>query len=202
MSRRRVAILISGTGSNMVALVRAMQAADHPATPVLVFSNDPAAPGLARARELGVPVSAADHRAYPGRESFDAVVQQALAESGADLVACAGYMRIMTDALVQSWAGRMLNIHPSLLPLFKGLHTHERALAAGMAIHGCTVHEVVPELDAGPILGQAAMPILPGDTAETLAARLLEREHQLYPAVLAAFAQDPEAARRAPLALL
>src|SRR5699024_5104797 len=112
------------------------------------------------------------------------------------------YLRIMTDDLVRAWAGRMLNIHPSLLPLFKGLDTHARALEAGVAIHGCTVHEVVPELDAGRILGQAAVPVLPGDTGPVLAARVLEREHRLYPAVLAAFARNPDAARSAPLALL
>jgi phosphoribosylglycinamide formyltransferase 1 len=200
--RRRVAILISGTGSNMAALIRAMQVPDHPAEPVLVFSNDPAAPGLDRAQALGVPTAAADHRRSPDRESFDAEVQRALESAGVDLVACAGYMRIMTDRLVEAWRGRMLNVHPSLLPLFKGLHTHARALEAGVAIHGCTVHEVVPELDAGRILGQAAVPVLPGDTPGTLAARVLAREHVLYPAVLAAVARDPEAARHAPLALL
>lgn len=200
--KRRVAILISGAGSNMVALVRSMQAADHAAEPVLVFSNNPAAPGLAKARALDVPTVAIDHRSFPDRESFDAEMQRALDAAGADLVACAGYLRIMTDALVRAWEGRMLNIHPSLLPLFKGLHTHERALAAGVAIHGCTVHEVVPELDGGTILGQAAVPVVPGDTARTLASRVLMQEHRLYPAILAAFARDPDAARRAPMAIL
>jgi phosphoribosylglycinamide formyltransferase 1 len=203
VSRRRVAILISGTGSNMVALVRAMQAPGHPAEPVLVFSNDPAAPGLAKAQALGVPTGAIDHRPFGrDRAAFDAAVQRALESAGADLIACAGYMRIMTDRLVQAWEGRMLNVHPSLLPLFKGLHTHARALEAGVAIHGCTVHEVVPEIDAGRILGQAAVPVLPGDTPERLSARVLAREHRLYPAVLTAFARDREAARNAPLALL
>ncbi|HET7409087.1 MAG TPA: phosphoribosylglycinamide formyltransferase, partial [Paracoccaceae bacterium] len=189
MSRRRVAILISGAGSNMAALIRAMQAPGHPARPVLVFSNDPAAPGLSSARGLGVPTAAADHRRYPDRASFDAEVQRALEAARADLVACAGYMRIMTDGLVEAWRGRMLNVHPSLLPLFKGLHTHARALETGVAIHGCTVHEVVPELDAGRILGQAAVPVLPGDTEDTLAARVLRQEHRLYPAALAALAR-------------
>lgn len=203
MSRRRVAILISGSGSNMAALVRSMRSPDHPAEPVLVFSNDPCAPGLAKAEALGVRTASIDHRRYGGdRAAFDAEVQRVLTMSGADLVACAGYMRIMTDALVQAWAGRMLNVHPSLLPLFKGLHTHARALEAGVAIHGCTVHEVVPELDAGRILGQAAVPVVAGDTPEALAARVLAQEHRLYPAVLAAFARDPDAARRAPLAML
>lgn len=203
MNRRRVAILISGSGSNMQALVRTMQQPGHPAEPVLVFSNDPSASGLAKAEAMGVPTASVDHRRFRGdRAAFDAEVQRALDASGADLVACAGYMRIMTDRLVQAWEGRMLNVHPSLLPLFRGLDTHARALEAGVAIHGCTVHEVVPELDAGRILGQAAVPVMPGDTAVALAARVLRQEHRLYPAVLAAFARDPETARRAPLAIL
>jgi phosphoribosylglycinamide formyltransferase-1 len=141
VSRRRVAILISGTGSNMVALVRAMQAPDYPARPVLVFSNNPAAAGLAKAQALGVPTAALDHRPFGrDRAAFDAEVQRALEGAGVDLVACAGYMRIMTDGLVRAWEGRMLNVHPSLLPLFRGLDTHARALEAGVAIHGCTVH--------------------------------------------------------------
>jgi phosphoribosylglycinamide formyltransferase 1 len=202
VTRRRVAILISGTGSNMLALVSAMGGPDHPAEPVLVLSNNPAAPGLARASALGVPTAAVDHRPFRGdRAAHDAAIDRALRDAGAELVACAGYLRIMTERLVESWAGRMLNVHPSLLPLFKGLQTHRRALEAGVAIHGCTVHEVVPELDSGRILGQAAVPVLPGDTAERLAARVLAQEHRLYPAVLAAFARDPETARRAPLAL-
>lgn len=187
----------------MVALAHSMRAADHPAEPVLVFSNDPAAPGLAKAHELRIPTAVLDHRRFGrDRAGFDAEVQRVLKDAGVDLVACAGYMRIMTDRLVEAWAGRMLNIHPSLLPLFKGLHTHERALQAGVDIHGCTVHEVVPELDSGRILGQAAVPVMATDTPQTLAARVLAMEHRLYPAVLAAFARDPEAARRAPLTLL
>ena len=202
MNRRRVAVLISGTGSNMLALLRAMQGPGHPAEPVLVLSSDPDAPGLARASALGVPTAAIDHRPFRGdRAAHDAEIDRALRDARAELVACAGYLRIMTDRLVEGWAGRMLNVHPSLLPLFKGLRTHERALAAGVAIHGCTVHEVVPELDSGRILGQAAVPVLPGDSPDRLAARVLAQEHRLYPAVLAAFARDPEAARRAPLAL-
>lgn len=202
MSRLKVAILISGAGSNMLALLGAMQGRGHPAEPVLVLSNNPDAPGLARASALGVPTAAIDHRPFRAdRAAHDAEVDRALRDARADLVACAGYLRIMTDRLVESWAGRMLNIHPSLLPLFKGLRTHERALEAGVAIHGCTVHEVVPELDSGRILGQAAVPVLSGDTPDRLAARVLAQEHRLYPAVLAAFASDPEAARRAPLAL-
>lgn len=187
----------------MVALVRAMRAPGYPGEPVLVFSNVPEAAGLARARELGVPTAAVDHRRFGrDRAAFDAEVDGALRAAGAELIACAGYMRIMTDGLVEGWAGRMLNVHPSLLPLFKGLNTHQRALEAGVAIHGCTVHEVVPELDAGRILGQAAVPVLPGDTASALAARVLGMEHRLYPAVLEAFLRDPDAARRTPLALM
>jgi phosphoribosylglycinamide formyltransferase-1 len=186
----------------MLALVGGMQGPDHPAEPALVLSNNPDAPGLARARALGVPTAAIDHRPFRGdRAAHDAEVDRALRDAGAELVACAGYLRIMTDRLVDAWAGRMLNVHPSLLPLFKGLRTHERALKAGVAIHGCTVHEVVPELDSGRILGQAAVPVLPGDTPDGLAARVLALEHRLYPAVLAAFARDPDAARAAPLAL-
>ena len=202
MSRRKVAILISGTGSNMLALLSAMESRAHPAKPVLVLSNNPDAPGLARARALGVPTAAIDHRPFRGdRAAHDAEIDRALRNAGAELVACAGYLRIMTDRLVESWGGRMLNVHPSLLPIFKGLRTHERALEAGVAVHGCTVHEVVPELDSGRILGQAAVPVLPGDTPDRLSARVLAQEHRLYPAVLAAFARDPDEARRAPLAL-
>lgn len=188
MSLPRVAILISGSGSNMLRLVEAMQSGMVKAEPVLVLSNRPDAAGLGRAAARGVATAALDHRLHKGdRETFDAEVQSALEAASADMVCCAGYMRIMTDALVARWAGRMLNIHPSLLPLFKGLHTHARALDAGMAVHGCTVHEVSAELDSGRILAQAAVPVLPADTPETLAARVLKMEHRLYPAALARF---------------
>lgn len=196
-----VAILISGNGSNMVALVRAMQRAGHPGRPLLVLSNRPEAGGLARAEALGVPTAVIDHRAYSSREAFDAAVQARLTAAGAEVVACAGFMRIMTPTLTQPWTGRMLNIHPSLLPAFRGLDTHARALAAGCALHGCTVHEVVQDLDAGPILGQAAVTVDAGDTPERLGARVLVEEHRLYPAVLERFLADPEAARTQPLAL-
>ncbi|MEO1494080.1 MAG: phosphoribosylglycinamide formyltransferase [Pseudomonadota bacterium] len=203
MSKRRTAILISGSGSNMVTLVRAMQVADHPAEPVLVLSNRPDAAGLAKAADLGVPTRAIDHREFKGdRAAFDAAMHTALEEAGADLIALAGFMRIMTDGFVTRWAGRMLNIHPSILPLFKGLDTHARALQAGMAVHGCTVHEVTPDLDSGRILGQAVVPVIGGDTTDTLAARVLRQEHRLYPKVLEAFARDPDAARRTPVALI
>ena len=188
MTRRRVAIVISGGGSNMLALVRSMHG-DHPARCVLVASNVPGAPGLARAAALGVPTAAIDHRAHPDRAAFDAALDGALRAAGAEVVALAGFMRILTPGFVEGWRGRLLNVHPSLLPRHRGLDTHARALAAGDAEAGCTIHEVVPELDAGPILGQARVPIEPGDTAETLAARVLAREHVLYPLVLRRFVE-------------
>lgn len=202
MGRERVGILISGIGSNMVALVEAMRAPDHPGTAAVVISNVPDAQGLARANAMGIPVAAIDHREFGAdRAAFDAAMDGVLAEHGVGLVACAGFMRIMTDDFVSRWGGRMLNIHPSLLPAFRGLDTHARALAARVAIHGCTVHEVIPELDAGPILGQGAVAVRAGDTAGTLAHRVLDLEHRLYPAVLRNFLLDPDAAREERLAL-
>lgn len=183
---KRVAILISGGGSNMLALVRDM-AGDHPARPVLVASNDPGAGGLVKAASLGIPTAALDHRAFPDRESFEAALAEAIDASGADLICLAGFMRILTPGFIRRYEGRMLNIHPSLLPKYPGLHTHARALAAGDMQAGCTVHEVTADLDAGPILGQARVPVLPGDTEDSLAARVLTLEHQLYPAVLRRF---------------
>ncbi len=188
MSRRRVAILISGGGSNMRALARDMAAPDHPARVCAVISNRPGAAGLERATELGLPAACVDHRAYPDRPAFEAALQARLEAAGAELICLAGFMRVLTPGFVARWRGRMLNVHPSLLPLFPGLDTHARALAAGVAIHGATVHEVTPDLDAGPILGQAALAVAPGDTPATLAARLLPLEHRLYPAVLRRFA--------------
>jgi formyltetrahydrofolate-dependent phosphoribosylglycinamide formyltransferase len=197
-----VGILISGSGSNMVALVEAMQSGAVPAWPAVVVSNVPDAAGLARAAALGVPTAVIDHRPYRGdRESFDAAIDAALREAQVEFVACAGFMRILTPVLTGAWAGRILNIHPSLLPLFPGLHTHARALEAGVCVHGATVHELTEDLDSGPILGQAAVPVLPGDTEEALAARVLAREHVLYPQVLAAFVRDPAAARRERIAI-
>ena len=185
---KRVALLISGGGSNMLALVRDMTG-DHPARPVLVLSNDPAAAGLVRARDLGVPTAAVDHRPFGrDRAAFEAALLEPLRAARPDIVCLAGFMRILTPAFVSHFAGRMLNIHPSLLPKYPGLHTHQRALDAGDTDAGCTVHEVTADLDAGPILGQARVPVLSGDTAETLAARVLEMEHRLYPAVLRRFA--------------
>ncbi len=185
---RRVAILISGTGSNMVALLDDMDRPGHPASPVLVLSNRPGAAGLARAAARGIATATVDHRAHAGREGFETALQSELDRAGADLVCLAGFMRVLTPGFTARWQGRMLNIHPSLLPLFPGLDTHARALRAGVAVHGCTVHEVTPELDAGPIRGQAVIPVAPGDTPDTLAARLLPMEHRLYPAVLRRFA--------------
>jgi phosphoribosylglycinamide formyltransferase-1 len=185
---KRVAILISGGGSNMLALVRDM-AGDHPGRPVLVASNDPSAKGLEKAAALGVPTAAVDHRPFGrDREAFEAALAEKIDAVAPDILCLAGFMRILTPGFIRRYQGRMLNIHPSLLPKYPGLHTHARALAAGDAEAGCTVHEVTAELDAGPLLGQAHVPVLPGDTEDTLAARVLTREHQLYPQVLRRFA--------------
>ena len=190
---KRVAILISGGGSNMVRLVESMTG-DHPARPVLVASNDPAAGGLARAAALGVPTAAIDHKPFgPDRPAFEAALLQPLLAAEPDILCLAGFMRILTPAFVERFEGRMLNIHPSLLPAYPGLHTHARAIAAGDAFAGCSVHLVTPELDDGPILGQARVPVEPGDTADSLAARVLVVEHLLYPAVLRRFAEGKTA---------
>jgi phosphoribosylglycinamide formyltransferase 1 len=193
---KRVAILISGGGSNMLALVRDMTG-DHPARPVLVAANDPAAVGLARAAALGVPTIAVDHRGFADRAAFEAALRERLDAYRPDVLCLAGFMRILTPGFIAAYAGRILNIHPSLLPLYPGLHTHARAIAAGDRWAGCTVHEVTADLDAGPILGQARVPVLPGDTEASLSARVLEQEHRLYPAVLRRFV----AADRTPLTL-
>ncbi len=172
----------------MLRLVEDMTG-DHPARPVLVASNDPQAAGLARAAALGVPVAAVDHHDFSrDRAGFEAALLQPLLDARPDIICLAGFMRILTPDFVQRFAGRMLNIHPSLLPKYAGLDTHARALAAGDAQAGCTVHEVTPELDSGPLLGQARVPVLLGDTPESLAARVLVQEHRLYPAVLRRFA--------------
>ena len=185
---KRVGILISGGGSNMVTLVRSMTGA-HPARPCVVVSNNPDAGGLDRAREMGLPAIAVDHRPFgKDRAGFEAALAEALAAFEADILCLAGFMRVLTGSFVDPWRGRMLNIHPSLLPNYRGLDTHARAIAAGDAEAGCTVHEVTPALDDGPILGQGRVPIHPGDTPEALAARVLEMEHRLYPAVLRRFA--------------
>jgi phosphoribosylglycinamide formyltransferase 1 len=183
--RRRTAVLISGRGSNLRALLAAAQAADYPADIALVISNRPDAAGLALAREAGVTATAVDHKAYPSRAEFDAELDRALRRHDIELVACAGFMRILTHRFLDAWAGHIINIHPALLPLYKGLDTHGRALVDGVRVHGCTVHYVVPEIDAGPIIAQAAVPVLSGDTPETLASRVLAAEHRLYPMALA-----------------
>tara|TARA_B000000460_G_scaffold79799_2_gene55777 strand:- start:4548 stop:5135 length:588 start_codon:yes stop_codon:yes gene_type:complete len=194
---KRVAILISGGGSNMVRLAEDMTG-DHPARPVLVVSNDPAASGLARAAAMGIPTAAIDHRAYPGdRARFEAALLRPLLRARPDIICLAGFMRVLTPDFVQLFAGRMLNIHPSLLPKYPGLHTHARAIAAGDAEAGASVHEVIADLDAGPVLGQARVRVEPGDTPRSLAARVLAQEHRLYPAVLRRFA----AGDRTPLML-
>lgn len=187
--KRRVGILISGRGSNMRSLIEAARAPGYPAEVVVVISNRPDAAGLAFAKEQGIPALGLDHTRYEGREHFESQMQTVLAASKVDLVACAGFMRLMTAGFVEKWRDRMLNIHPSLLPSFKGLHTHERALEAGVRLAGCTVHVVRAGMDEGPILAQAAVVVAPGDTAETLGARVLAAEHKLYPPALAMFAR-------------
>lgn len=188
-ARRRCAILISGRGSNMVALAEAALAPDYPATIALVLSNVPDAGGLARAQALGVPVATIDHKPFgKDREAFERALDERLRVEQIELIALAGFMRILTPWFVRRWEGRMINIHPSLLPDFKGTHTHRRALEAGVAEHGCSVHFVVPELDAGPVIAQARVPVLPGDDEDSLAARVLEQELKLYPAALATVA--------------
>ena len=173
----------------MVRLIEDMQAGDHPAQPVLVASNDPAAAGLAKATALGIPTAAVDHRAYRGdRAGFEAALLKPLLGARPDIICLAGFMRILTPAFIDRFQGRMINIHPSLLPKYPGLHTHARAIEAGDEEAGATVHEVTTDLDSGPILGQVRVPVEPGDTPETLAARVLQREHQLYPLILRRFA--------------
>ena len=185
---KRVAIFLSGGGSNMVRLIEDMTG-DHAARPVLVVSNNAEAGGLKKAQALGVATAVVDHRPFgEDRAAFEGALQAALAPHAPDILCLAGFMRVLTAGFVTPWAGRMLNIHPSLLPKYRGLHTHARALEAGDTEAGCTVHEVTPQLDDGPILGQARVPILPDDTPDTLAARVLDQEHRLYPAVLRRFA--------------
>ncbi|MFW6076661.1 MAG: phosphoribosylglycinamide formyltransferase [Hyphomicrobiales bacterium] len=184
-NRRRTAVLISGRGSNLQALLDAARAPNYPADITLMISNRPDAPGLGLARGAGVTPLAIDHTASPSRAAFDADLDRALRRHDIELVACAGFMRILTADFLNAWAGRIINIHPALLPLYKGLDTHARALADGVRVHGCTVHYVVPEIDAGPIIAQAAVPVLSDDTPDTLAVRVLEAEHRLYPMALA-----------------
>ncbi|MEK0163294.1 phosphoribosylglycinamide formyltransferase [Phaeobacter sp. JH20_36] len=188
MSHKKVAILISGGGSNMVSLVESMTG-DHPARPCLVLSNIASAGGLTKAAAAGIPTAVVDHKPYgKDRAAFEAELVKPILASGADIVCLAGFMRVLTDGFVSQFQGRMLNIHPSLLPKYTGLNTHARALAAGDRQHGCTVHEVTAVLDDGPILGQARVDVAADDTPESLAAKVLVQEHQLYPAVLRRYA--------------
>jgi phosphoribosylglycinamide formyltransferase-1 len=187
--RRRTAVLLSGRGSNMAALAAAARDPTYPAEIVLVVSNQPGAAGLALARDADVPACIIDHRPFKGdRAAHERAIDVTLRQAEVDIVCLAGYMRLLTPFLVDAWQGCMLNIHPSLLPAFPGLDTHARVLAAGGKLHGCTIHLVTHEMDGGPILAQAAVPVLPGDTVEALAARVLVQEHRLYPLALGCFA--------------
>lgn len=193
---RRVAVLISGRGSNLEALIAAAARPGYPARIALVVSNDPTAGGLDIAHAHDIPTKIIPHRPFGAdRAAHEAAIQAALGDAAIDLVCLAGYMRLLTPHLVDAWRGRMLNIHPSLLPAFPGLHTHERALAAGVKLHGCSVHLVTESMDSGPILAQAAVPVLADDTPERLAARVLAQEHRIYPLALASLAgQTPPSA--------
>ncbi len=182
--RLRTAVLISGNGSNLQALIDAAAAPDFPAEIVLVISNVPGVRGLARAEAAGIPTRVLPHGNYPSREVYDEAIHAVLEEAQIGLVCLAGFMRVLSTPFTQRWAGRMINIHPSLLPKYKGLHTHARAIEAGEREHGATVHWVTPELDAGEIILQRAIPIEPGDTPETLAERVHRVEHAIYPEAL------------------
>jgi len=184
MARKKLAVLISGRGSNLKALIEAGADPDYPAEVALVISNRPNAAGLDLASGAGVAQYVIDHKDFETREDFDAALSDALRIAKVDYVCLAGFMRMLSNDFVTEWRGRLINIHPSLLPAFKGLHVHERMIDAGVKLAGCTVHFVSHEMDAGPIIGQAAVPVLPGDTHETLAARILAEEHKLYPACI------------------
>jgi phosphoribosylglycinamide formyltransferase-1 len=181
VTKKRVGVLISGRGSNLQSLIEACKAPDYPAKIVLVVSNVPQAQGLLRAESALIPSRVIDHKDFASREAFDATLDASLKEAGVELLCNAGFLRLHTEGFVRSWWNRHLNIHPSLLPAFKGLHTHARVLNEGVKISGCTVHFVRPEMDTGPIVAQAAVPVLPDDTPDSLAARVLAAEHRLYP---------------------
>lgn len=186
---KRVAILISGGGSNMVSLVEDMTG-DHPAQPVLVLSNRADAGGLEKAKAQGIPTAVVDHRPFGAdRPAFEDALNHVLDQARPDIICLAGFMRVLTEGFVSRWQGKMLNIHPSLLPKYKGLHTHQRAIDAGDTEAGCSVHEVTAELDGGQVLGQVRVPIVPADTADSLAAKVLVQEHMLYPLILRRFAE-------------
>jgi phosphoribosylglycinamide formyltransferase-1 len=184
IGRKRVGVLISGRGSNLQALIDAAKDPDYPAKIALVISNVPDVQGLARAEAAGIPIRVVDHKDFASRPDFETVLEAALHEAGVELLCNAGFMRLLTEGFVTRWLNRHLNIHPSLLPAFKGLHTHARVLDSGARISGCTVHFVRAAMDDGPIVAQAAVPVEPGDTEETLAARVLAAEHRLYPHAL------------------
>ncbi|HWD27295.1 MAG TPA: phosphoribosylglycinamide formyltransferase [Rhizomicrobium sp.] len=188
-AKKRVAVLISGRGSNLKALIDATRAADYPVEVALVISNVETAAGLDVAREAGIATRIISHKVFGSREEFDAAIDAALTAAGIDIVCEAGFMRIHSEGFTRKWEGRMLNIHPSLLPAFKGIRVQQQALDAGVKISGCTVHFVVAELDSGPTVAQAAVPVLPGDTARTLADRILVEEHRIYPEALRAVAE-------------
>ncbi|WP_417805061.1 phosphoribosylglycinamide formyltransferase [Thalassospira lucentensis] len=181
----KLAVLISGGGSNLQAIIDACAQPTYPAEIVLVFSNQLDAAGLDRGRRAGIRAEAISHKGYPGgREAYDAAVSDLIEQSGADLVVLAGYLRLVSESFVTRWKDRLINIHPSLLPSFKGLNVHQKALDAGVKFAGCTVHYVVPEVDSGPIIAQAVVPVLPGDDAGKLAKRILKQEHRIYPQVI------------------
>jgi phosphoribosylglycinamide formyltransferase-1 len=184
MARVKTAILISGRGSNMAALIGAAKAADYPAEIALVISNDPDAAGLEYAGANDIEAAVVDHKNYASREEFEGALTEMLKAVGAEIVCLAGFMRLLTDTFVDEWRNRLINVHPSLLPAFKGLNTHARALSAGVRIHGATVHFVRPNMDEGPIIVQAAVPVMAGDSEQALADRVLAVEHQIYPMAL------------------
>ena len=190
MTKARVAVLISGRGSNMLALVEAARDASYPAEIACVVSNQADAAGLDFAAANGIKTKLIGHKAHPTHEAFEAALDLHLRSMNIDIIACAGFMRVLTAGFISGWAGRMINIHPSLLPAYKGLHTHERAIADGASIHGCSVHQLTAELDAGPVILQAEVPVLLGDSPATLAARVLQQEHRIYPLALAQLARQ------------
>ncbi|UCV04862.1 phosphoribosylglycinamide formyltransferase [Dechloromonas denitrificans] len=187
---KNIVILISGRGSNMEALIAARDAGNLPVRIAAVISNRPDAPGLETAARAGIVTHFINHKGFAGREAFDAALAECIDQFSPDLVVLAGFMRILSDGFVSHYAGRLINIHPSLLPAFPGLHTHQRALEEGVRIHGCTVHFVTPALDHGPVIIQAAVPVLDGDSESSLAARVLEQEHRIYPQAVRWFAED------------
>ena len=189
MAKLKVAVLISGSGSNLQALLDMCGKEDSPAEIVRVISNVESAYGLERAKNAGVATTVIDHKKYDGREAFEDAMHQILSSCNVDLVCLAGFMRLLTDGFVQKWKDRMINIHPALLPSFKGLHTHERAIEAGVKFHGATVHYVRPAMDEGPIIVQACVPVLPNDTPDELGKRVLEQEHKIYPLALKLIAE-------------